>query len=136
MKNKLLISMLTTLLASCSTHNLSTNLDKKNFINYFSASKVDIYKNEIEFNEPYKYLGLVEGQSCQIKPHHASPDKIIARSQARKNAFEKQANAIIFSNCAMLTQEQLTQLNNSNDAQQCHAIIICYARAYFIENKS
>ena len=135
MKTTLFISPLIALLASCSAHNVSTNLDKENFSDYFSAANVEIYKSEQEFNARYQFIGTVEGQDCQIKSHHAVPDEINARTQARQQAFNKQANGIVFSNCALLPQEQLAQLNNSNDAQQCHAIVICYAKAYAIETK-
>lgn len=122
-------------MTSCSTQNVSTNLDKENFSDYFSAGNVEIYKSEKDINARYQFIGAVEGQDCQIKAHHAVPDEINARTQARRQAFDNQANGIVFSNCALLTQEQLAQLNSSNDAQQCYAIVICYAKAYAIETK-
>ena len=134
MKTKLLISPLIVLLTSCSVENLSTNLDKDNFSDYFSAGNVEIYKNEKDIMARYQFIGAVEGQDCQTKAHHAVPDEINARTQARRQAFDKQANGIVFSGCALLTQQQLSQLNNSNDAQQCHAIVICYAKAFSIES--
>ncbi len=135
MKMTLCISTLILLLASCSTNYVSTNLDEENFSDYFSAANVAIYQSEKEFNTHFQFIGSVEGQDCQIKAHHAVPDVINARTQARRQAFIKQANGVVFSNCALLTQEQLAQLNKSNDAQQCHAIVICYAKAYAIETK-
>ena len=121
-------------ITSCNSRHVSTNLDKENFSNYFSASKVKIYQQEKEITTRYKYIGVVEGQDCQIKPHHATPDEINARTQARHQAFEKQANGVIFTGCALLSSKKLAQLNNSSDAQQCHAIVICYARAFVIES--
>ena len=134
MKKTFLIP-LTAFLTSCSAHNVSTNLDKENFNDYFSASNVKIFKSESDINGRYQFIEAVEGQDCQVKAHHAAPDRINARTQARQQAFNKQANGIVFSNCAVLSQEQLAQLNNSNDAQQCHAIVICYAKAYAIDTK-
>jgi len=131
----LLILPVIALLASCSTPNVSTNLDKENFRDYFSAGNVEIYQSEKSINARYQFIGVVEGQDCQIKAHHAVPDEINARTQARRQAFDKQANGIVFSSCVLLPPEQLAQLNNSNDAQQCHAIVICYAKAYAIETK-
>ncbi len=122
-------------IVSCSGHYVSTNLDKDNFSNYFSASNVNIYSSEKEIIGSYKLIGSVEGQDCQIKPHHAEPDKINARTQARQQAFAINANGVVFTGCALLGQEELAQLNNSNDARQCHAIVICYAKAYSIEAK-
>jgi RcsF protein len=121
------------LFVGCSTKNLTTNLDRNNFSDYFSPAKVTIYQQEKDIETHHKYIGVVEGQDCQIKPHHAVPDEINARTQARRQAFEQQANGVIFTGCALLTSQQLAKLNNSNDAQQCHAIVICYARAFAIE---
>jgi len=118
---------------SCSNSYIKSNLDKNNFTQYFSASQVDVYQHEKDIKTRYKYIGVVEGQDCQIKPHHAVPDEINARTQARRHAFDQQANGVIFTGCALLTSEQLAKLNNSNDAQQCHAIVICYAKAFSVE---
>jgi RcsF protein len=123
-----------TLITSCNSRHVSTNVDKENFSDYFSASKVKIYEQEKDIKTRHNYIGVVEGQDCQIKPHHAAPDEINARTQARRQAFEQQANAVVFTGCALLTSEQLAKLNNSSDAQQCHAIVICYAKAFAVES--
>ncbi len=129
-----LIMILVMMITSCSNNYVASNLDKHNFTQYFSASQVAIYKQEKEIKTPHHYIGIVEGQNCQIKPHHAAPDEINARTQARRQAFNQQANGVIFTGCALLTSQQLAKLNSSNDAQQCHAIIICYAKAFVIES--
>ena len=130
---KLCVSPILLLLASCTSSFVSTNLDKDNFSDYFSASHVKIYQNEKDINARYQLVGIVEGQDCQIKPHHAEPDEINARTEARRLAFDQGANGIVFSQCALLSHERLAQLNDSADAQQCHAIVICYAKAYAVE---
>jgi RcsF protein len=135
MKIKLLISTLLLLITSCSNNFFSTNLDKDNFRDYFSPSNVKIYQSEQDINARYQFIGIVEGQDCQVKAHHAAPDEINARTEARRLAYEKQANGIVFTKCALIPQEQLVQLSDSTDAQQCHAIVICYAKAYAIETK-
>lgn len=132
---KLIISPLAFFLTSCSSGYVSTNLDKQNFSDYFSASNVEIYQSEKNIKGRYQFIGAVEGQDCQNKPHHAVPDEINARTQARRHAFEINANGIVFSNCALLSPEQLAQFNNSNDAQQCHSVIICYAKAYAVDTE-
>ena len=136
MNKTLLISSLFLLLAGCSTNNISTNLDKENFSDYFSASNVKIYSSEKSINAHYQFVGAVEGQDCQMKAHHAAPDEINARTQARQQAFKKNANGVVFSGCALLTHEQLSQMNGSNDAQQCYAVVVCYAKAYAVDTKS
>lgn len=121
------------LIAACSNKHVSTNLDKDNFTHYFSPATVKIYEQESEIETQYKYIGIVEGQDCQTKPHHAAPDKINARTKARHQAFKLQANGVIFTRCALLTPEKLAKLNESSDAQHCNAIIICYAKAFAVE---
>lgn len=133
MLRKGLIVTLIMMIMSCSNHYIKSNLDKNDFTQYFSASEVEIFKQEKDIKTRHNYIGIVEGQDCQIKAHHAEPDEINARTEARRHAFEKQANAIIFTGCALLTPEQLGQHNNSSDAQQCHSIILCYARAFASE---
>jgi len=129
--------MLATTLTACSTSTyVSTNLDKENFKEYFSASAVEIYQHEDVIKARYEFIGLVEGEDCQVKPHHAAPDKIIARTQARQQAYSQQANGIVFTGCAELSPEELAKHNNTNDARQCHAITICYGKAYIVETSS
>ena len=140
MTNKILINLVialltTIILASCANNIITTNLDKKNFDRYFSAANVKVYSSEQAIKGDYQLITSVEGQDCQVKAHHAKPDIINARTQARRQAYNKQANGIVFSNCALLPQATLAQLNNSNEAKQCHAIIICYGKAYAIETK-
>ena len=134
MLKKSLIMILVMMIASCSNNYVASNLDKNNFTQYFSAAQVEIYEQEKDIKTRHNSIGVVEGQDCQIKPHHAAPDEINARTQARRQAFDQQANAVIFSGCALLTSEQLAKLKNSSDAQQCHAIVICYAKAYAVES--
>lgn len=124
-------------LVACSNNSyLSTNLDKENIKKYFSASAVEIYQHERDITARHEFIGLVEGEDCQVKPHHAAPDKIIARTQARQRAYSKQANGIVFTGCAELSPEALAKHNNTNDARQCHAITICYGKAYVVETSS
>jgi len=103
---------------------VSTNLDKENFQQYFAPTSVKIYQTEQDFPSSYQFIGAVEGQDCQVKPHLASPDKIIARTHARAQAFKKNANAIIFTGCALIEDD--------NASKQCLSTLVCYGKAYFI----
>ena len=124
-KTKAALSCL--ILAACSSqYQVSTNLDKENFYNAFAPTKVIIFNAESEFTHRYKYLGGVEGESCQAKAHHAEPDEIEARTQARLKAFELGANAIVFSGCSQA-------LTNEAD-RKCVRTKLCYGKAYFVEN--
>lgn len=116
------------LLTSCaSQYHVSTNLDKQNFKDYFSPSKVKIYQTEQDFPARYKALGLVEGESCQTKEHQAPPNEIDARTDARKKAYDKGANGIIFSGCALIENDQADRV--------CLRTRVCYGRAFYLEQQ-
>jgi RcsF protein len=122
----LLVSLL---VAGCAKiSDVSTNLDRDNFKHYFSPTKVKIVESESELTGKYKFIGLVEGESCQEKSHHAVPNEIDARTQARRKAYELKANAIIFSQCVMIEEDKA--------AKHCVASTVCYGRAYQVEQTS
>jgi RcsF protein len=113
-------------LTGCSSsYTLSTNLDRENFQTYFSPAQVKIVESEAGFTGRYKLIGLVEGQDCQAKAHHAKPNEIAARTQARRQAYEQKANAVIFTGCALINDDQASK--------QCLATVVCYAKAYQVE---
>ncbi len=110
---------LVALLCACtSVDGVSTNLDKENFTNYYAASKVKMYDSEKSFPGQYHALGLVEGESCQLKANEAPANDIDARTDARKKAAAKQANAIVFTACVAI------------EDQQCLSLQVCYGKAY------
>lgn len=110
------------LLASCSgNYTFESNINADNAEQYFSASKVKIFEDEQEFNTAYQYVGLVEGEDCQKKPHLAPPDVLNARTQARQAAFLQQANAIIFTSCIDI------------ETKHCIAQVVCYGKAYRLD---
>ena len=120
--NALLITSIVFLLSGCAgNYTVNTNLDKENFQHYYAPSKVNIYKDESSFSGRYQFIGLVEGQDCQEKPHHAAPDEVIARTEARRQAFDKKANGIIFTGCAMI------------ESKQCTSLLVCYGKAFKVE---
>ena len=106
-------------------NDISTNLDAENFKNYFSPTKVKIVDSEKDLVGKYKLLGLVEGESCQEKAHHAAPNEIDARTEARGKAYKLGANASIFSQCVMIEDDKA--------AKYCLASTVCYGRAYQVE---
>jgi len=107
------------LLASCSgNYTFKSNVKADTAKQYFSASKVKIFKDETEFMSNYQYVGLVEGEDCQKKEHYAPPDVINARTQARQTAFLQKANAVIFTNCVDI------------ETKHCVAQVVCYGKAY------
>jgi len=120
-----ILLLLTLLLFSCSSqYTFDSNLNPNNAKYYFSASQVNIYNDELDFTSNFTYLGLVEGDDCQEKPHLAAPDMINARTKARQLAFSKQANAIIFTQCIDI------------QTKQCVAQLVCYGKAYQLDSKS
>jgi len=127
MKKTLLTLFTLSLLTSCSNNfDSHTNLDAENFTNYFAPSTVKIINSADEITGPHKYLGLVEGEDCQVKTHHAKPDEIVARTDARNKAAQLNANAIVFTGCTMLTGE--------STARQCISSTVCYGQAYYLKS--
>jgi RcsF protein len=119
----LIISLLAT--GCAKINDVSTNLDRDNFKHYFSPTKVKIVESEKSLTGKYQFIGLVEGESCQAKAHHAAPNEIDARTEARRKAYALEANAIIFSRCVMIASDQA--------AKHCVASTVCYGRAYQVE---
>lgn len=112
--------------SSCSQKiTVSSNLDPDNFREYFSASKVKIIHDESELTKPYKFIGLVEGQSCQEKAHHELPDEITARTETRKNAYKIHADAVLFTACTLISDNEADK--------QCVATRVCYAKAFITQ---
>lgn len=105
----------------------STNLDNSNFIHYFSPGRVTIYQNEQEITAPKRFIGLVEGESCQAKAHHVLPDEQDARTDARRNAYKINANGIVFTGCVLIETQALGQSN------ECVNTRVCYGKAFQIE---
>lgn len=118
--------LVTLFITSCGNINeVSTNLDRDNFKNYFSPTTVKMYNSEKDFKGKAKFIGLVEGESCQEKAHHALPNEIDARTEARRQAYKLEANAIIFSQCVLIEDDKA--------AKYCIASTVCYGRAYKVE---
>ncbi|GLX80183.1 exopolysaccharide biosynthesis protein [Thalassotalea insulae] len=128
MKHIIVIIITSLLLSACAQHySVSTNLDKKNFTEYFSPAKVKIYPNEQAFNAKYHYLAAVEGESCQTDSRHEPANEVTARTNTRRNAFELGANAIIFTGC--------TLIDSAESDKQCITTRVCYGKAYQVEQR-
>jgi RcsF protein len=110
-------------LSGCSNYQFSSNIDKQNFQEYFKPSQVTIYSksnlNELE----YQLLGAVEGSSCQQESNQLPASIKEARTNARINAANMNANGIIFQSC----------INFESD-NSCLSNIICYGRAIDVTN--
>ncbi|WP_413700355.1 Rcs stress response system protein RcsF [Psychromonas sp. KJ10-10] len=113
------IPLLTALfLTGCSHYQFSSNLDKKNFDDYFKPSQVSIYsKSELQ-NLNYKLLGAVEGSSCQQDSKDIPADMKEAKTNARINVANMNANGIVFQSCVDFEADQT-----------CLSNVICYGRA-------
>ena len=114
----IIISFTALLMTACSVVNFSSNLDKKNFDDYFKPSRVTVYEKSQLQGLDYKFIAAVDGSSCQQEEKDRPADIKEARTNARINAAEMQANGIVFQSC----------LNFKRDAS-CISNIICYGRA-------
>ena len=115
---KLLTITFIALIAGCSSYQVNSNVDKDKFEDYFQPSTVTIYqKGQLEELE-YTILGGVEGSSCQEKAKDIPADEREARTKARINAANMNANGITFQSC----------INFPQDAA-CVSNVICYGQA-------
>ena len=105
-------------ISACSNFHSTSNLDRKNFEDYFKPSQVTIYKKSELTEIEYDVLGAVEGSSCQIEENAPIADIREARTNARINAAVLKANGIVFQTC----------INFEKD-NACISNIICYGRA-------
>ncbi|MFT6926953.1 MAG: RcsF protein [Psychromonas sp.] len=115
----IIISFAALLSAACSNLNFSSNIDKKNFDEYFKPSQVTVYEKSQLQDLDYKFIAAVDGSSCQQEENDRPADIKEARTNARIKAAEMKANGIVFQSC--LTFER--------DAS-CVSNIICYGRAF------
>ncbi len=105
-------------LSACSNYQFSTNLDKENFDEYFKPSQVTIYQKSDLQELDYQLLGAVEGSSCQERENQLPADIKEARTNARINAANMNANGIVFQSCINFEADKI-----------CLSNIICYGRA-------
>jgi len=117
-----IFSCILLLLTGCSNFTVTTNIDKEKFKDYLSPQYVTIFENEAQLPAFNQYIGLVEGESCQLKPYLASPSKIDARTQARRRAYKMQANAVVFTGCTQ------------NRTERCNQLLVCFGKAYQVQN--
>ena len=113
------------MLTGCSNYQFSSNLDKEDFDEYFKPSQVTVYSKFDLKNLEYQFLGAVEGSSCQREDKQIPANMKEARTKARINAANMNANGIVFQSC----------LNFEAD-ESCHSNIICYARAISVERNT
>lgn len=106
------------LLSGCSNYQFSSNVDKDNFDEYFKPSQVTIYSKSDLTDLNYELLGAVEGSSCQQESNALPADRKEARTNARINAANMNANGIVFQSCI-----------NFEADNTCLSNIICYGRA-------
>lgn len=118
----LTISSVSFLSACTNGPSVETNLDKKNFTEYFAAGNVTVYQNEDELPGKVNSLGLVEGENCKAKANDAPANAADARTMAREKAAAIGANAVIFTSCTLVEDEQ------------CLEMMVCYGKAFQLTN--
>jgi len=116
--NRLLILTLLILIAGCSDYQLHSNVDKENIETYFKPSKVTVYDKQQLLDLEYTVLGAIEGSSCQIDEIDLPASEAEARTEARINAADMNANGVVFQSC----------INFERD-ESCVSNVICYGRA-------
>lgn len=116
--SRIIIIAFALFLSACTNYHFSSNIDKENFDEYFRPSQVVIYKKDDLLSMEYAVLGSVEGSSCQEDEIDMPADSKIARTNARINAYEMNANGIVFQSCINFPRDET-----------CVTNVICYGRA-------
>ncbi|GLS91003.1 exopolysaccharide biosynthesis protein [Psychromonas marina] len=110
------------LLAGCSNYQFSSNLDKDNFEEYFKPSQVIVYSKTDLPDLDYQLIGVVEGSSCQEESNQLPADIKEARTKARVNAANMNANGIVFQSCLTFKADKT-----------CLSNVICYGQALDVD---
>ena len=116
--NRLFIIIFIAFASGCSQYQFTSNLDKKNFDEYFKPSQVTIYEKSELSNLQYTTIGAVDGGSCQVEEKDLPANIKEARTNARINAANMQANGIVFQTCLNFEPDNF-----------CVSNIICYGQA-------
>jgi hypothetical protein len=125
MKTLPFIAFMLTLLNGCSLFQVNTNLDKKNFTEYFKPSSVAVMDKNQVLDADGKPLGTVEGESCQNDKTQPVPNIADAQTDARRKAADLGGNAVVFSKCAPVPA-----------TDTCIASLVCYGQAYKIKENN
>lgn len=120
---KYAILLLLGLSAGCSNYSFHSNLDKKNFTEYFKPSSVRLVEKSDLDDLNYLILGTVEGNSCQEDANQAPPSMGEARTSARERAADMSGNALLISKCIELGK-----------TPGCVASVTCYGQAIKISD--
>ncbi len=110
--------------AGCSWFSFSSNVDPRNFREYYKSSLITQYTKEEAVNlPPYDDLGIVEGMDCQISEEYATPKEGVARKLMLENAADSGANAVIIGKCIKV-----------ENTLSCISEYTCYAQAIRIHD--
>ena len=120
--NRLVIIVFIALVSGCSNYQFHSNVDKENFDDYFKPSHVVVYEKKQLLDLEYTVLGAVEGSSCQEAEIDVPASEREARTKARFNAADMNANGVIFHSCLNIEQDET-----------CISNVICYGRALDVE---
>ena len=123
MKTLPLTALMLTLLSGCSLFQVNTNLDKKNFTEYFKPSSVAVMDKTQVLDVDAKPIGTVEGESCQTDDTQPIPNITDAQTSARKKVADMGGNAVEFSKCAPVPA-----------SSECIARLVCYGQAYQVKD--
>lgn len=116
----ILSSALVLLLSACAgDYSFNSNLDGEAINDYFKAGDVTLFEDNNLPKGHYELKGLVQGESCQADVNSVPASLSDARTQARRAAADKGANAIIIKQCVLLEEA----------AQGCISRALCVGQA-------
>lgn len=127
MKHQVLISLLApaALLCACESVSFSSNIDPRNFANYYKPSMVQVVTYESLGTTPYRVIGEVKGMSLQERDVDLPANEADARTDLKKKAVDMGANALVIHKCITIKDSETVALSS----------VTCYGDALVIHEQ-
>ena len=122
LRQLLLASVLASCLTSCaSNYQFESNIEPDKVKQAFMPSIVNVYPSVNALPEQHRFISLVEGESCQKTTNEPPATEAQARTDARRQALAMNANAVVFTGCVEVPDEQ------------CQHLMVCYGASYTVK---
>lgn len=110
-------------LSGCQDVSFESNLSPQNFVEYAKPATVDVYTSDELAEHRYRSLGLVSGLACQETEDDFIARESEARTDAKIQAADMGANAIVFGKCVRLEK-----------TKACNVSVTCYGEAFKVDD--
>ncbi len=109
------------ILSACSSVSVDSNLNPRNFSEYFKASTVETVSYADLAKQTYALLGRTHGLSCQRDSDDFPANESDARTDLKRKAADMGANALVIHKCV-----------RAQDTGACALSVTCYGDAIYV----